>query len=100
MKQLNLKPLVAMCLSNSRHVRESNAIEVVRHLGKFFETEFGNEAAAQLGHLEETLSLSQDKETQLQVLFFLFLFNLIYLFFLILFIFFYSLFIFIYLFIF
>lgn len=66
MKDLSLKPLIAMVLSDSRHVREANAINVVRHLANFFENEVATEAQQQLQHLESILAKNFDKEAQLK----------------------------------
>ena len=66
MKTLTLKPLIAMVLSSSRHVREANAIEVVRHLATFFESDVAAEAAQQLIHLESILASHTNKESLIE----------------------------------
>jgi len=66
MKDQSLKPIIAMVLSDCRHVREANAIDVVRHLANFFDTDLGKEAAKQLEHLESILAKNTDKESQLK----------------------------------
>lgn len=65
-KGLNIKPLVAMVLSECRHVKESNAIEVVRHLATFFANDVANEAATQLKNLEVILAKSTERESNFQ----------------------------------
>jgi len=66
MKDISLKPLIAMVLSNSRHIRDANAIDVVRHLAAFFESDIAEEASKQLAHLEEILNTHANKEVLIE----------------------------------
>ena|SRR3990167_6262914 len=66
MKKLSLKPLIAMILTDSRYIKEANAIDVVRHLATFFANDVANEANKQLAYLETIIQQSGDNETRLK----------------------------------
>lgn len=67
-KDLSLRPLVSMVLSENRHIRESSPIDVVRHLASYFDTPIANEARQQLDYLESMLQRTAEKETKLEQL--------------------------------
>merc|ERR1712100_421582 len=68
MKEMSLKPLIAMVLTENRHIREASAIDVVRHLANFFDSTIAAEAQSQLHHLEEIIARTRDKEIMLKSL--------------------------------
>jgi len=65
MKNLSIKPLLAMVLSECRHIRDAHAIDVVRHLATYFSSNIAAEASEQLKHLETILVSTEDKEVLL-----------------------------------
>lgn len=65
MKDLSLKPLIAMVLTDCRHVREAKAIDVIRHLATFFSSNIASEAQDQLNHLESILERTENKEVMI-----------------------------------
>ena len=67
-KKIELKPLIHMMFSSDILIRNNcKGIELLQHLAKFFDTDFGAEAQSQLKSIHPIYSQSLKDEEQLEV---------------------------------